>query len=246
MQKLANVSLSNRRLLTVVAISALLAAFFLIKLPAVRSTAAGPTILPILSPCTTAGITAAGLPQIPGTTVTLTATTTDCPTPEYRFLLLPPGTATWIFQTAYGSANTYAWDTTKATPGIWQIGVWARQTGTLARYNAYAISTVAVAIPYCTAESVQANADLTVATTIHVYASEIGCPTPFIEFWMLAPGSSTWVLAKPWFQDFGVNNRYDWDTIGLPRGPYQWGVWARQKGSGHRYDAYGIVTYWLT
>jgi len=45
-------------------------------------------------------------------------------------------------------------------------------------------------------------------------------------------------------RDYGVSS-WLWDTTGLPVGTYQVGVWARQIGSTHAYDAFNQTTFRL-
>jgi hypothetical protein len=72
--------------------------------------------------------------------VTLTATSAGCGTPEYEFWKLPPG-GSWTIIGAYPATNPFAWDTTGLAPGPYQVGVWARQTGSTNSYDSYAIIT---------------------------------------------------------------------------------------------------------
>jgi cell wall-associated protease len=80
-------------------------------------------------------------PNPPGTTVTFTATALGCNSPTYQYLVLAPGSSVWVTKQPFGPLNTYAWNTTGFTPGTWQIGVWARQTGSTAHYQSYAFVT---------------------------------------------------------------------------------------------------------
>ena len=246
MQKLVQPSLFNRRLVTVVAIAALLAAVFLFKLPALNGTAAVHTVLPILTRCSTADISADYQPQLAGTKVILTASSTGCDLPVYKFLLLAPGASTWAFITDYTSATTYSWDTTLVKTGTWQIGVWARDVRSLTKYDSYSISTVSVFVPFCTGANINKNVDTVTPSLIHVYGAAYGCPVAFIEFWMLAPGSSTWVLVRPYDIQAAATDHYDWDTTGAKRGQYELGLWGREQESTHSYDVYAIVTLTLT
>jgi hypothetical protein len=92
--------------------------------------------------CTSAGISAGpASPQAPGTTITFTATSTDCAIPQYEFWLLPPPGTTWSAKQAYGPTATFDWSTTGLPQGPYRVGVWARQIGSPNSYDSYAILT---------------------------------------------------------------------------------------------------------
>src|SRR5690348_11760794 len=60
-----------------------------------------------VTPCTTPTLTASpGSPQPAGTAITLTATTSGCASPAYRFWYRQPGYG-WSIVQDYGSANTF-------------------------------------------------------------------------------------------------------------------------------------------
>ena len=58
-------------------------------------------------------------------------------------------------------------------------------------------------------------------------ASECASPNPLYEFWMLAPGSSTWQLV----QAYSTNAAFSWSTLGNAPGTYRFTVWARDANS---------------
>ena len=66
-------------------------------------------------------------PQVPGTQITLSASSTGCPTPLYEFWVLPPG-GSWTIIGAYSTAATFTWDTTGLSPGAYELGVWAKDS----------------------------------------------------------------------------------------------------------------------
>jgi hypothetical protein len=252
MPELFRTSLPNRRLLSVLVLSALLAALVLVQGPVLhRKLAANraPAILPVLVLCTAAQIGGTpAQPAAPGQSVTLLAFSSTCDVPEYRYLLLAPGSSTWVFKTPYTSSNTYTWNTAGAQAGVWQIGVWARESGTAYRYNAYAISSYIIGVHYC--EGVEVFADTSspaaAGTPIGVFALPIDCKTPSYKFFEMVPGSSTWVLVADWALGCGAQGCYSWVTTGAQPGPYRWAVWVRDAGSTRRYDSYSMLTFWIT
>ena len=70
--------------------------------------------------------------------------------------------------------------------------------------------------------------------TVVVTASTSGCPNPLYEFWLLAPGSSTWTVA----QAYSTAGTFNWNTSGSAAGTYYISVWIRDAGSANSYDAY--------
>jgi len=188
--------------------------------------------------CTSASMSPGTVsPQAPGATVTFTATATTCTTPQFKFFLQPPG-GSWTAQTAFG-ANIWAWNTTGLTPGVYGVGVWARQTGSGAAYEAYWIGTYTLSIVTCNA------ATLSTATAspqapgamITFNATATRCPGAQFRFWMI-PHGGVWTMQR----DYGVAS-WLWNTTGLAPGVYELGVWARQPGSTSAYDAYGFTTF---
>jgi hypothetical protein len=182
------------------------------------------------TPCSSADLASGGLSGAPvGAAVTLTASSTGCVTPEYKFFLEPPA-GSWSAQTAYGS-DTWVWQTTHTTPlGTWGIGVWARDQGSTASYESYYIGTVTLTSDLCAPTSVQASGsgpfNLTASTS---------CPSPQYRFWMLPPGGS-WTIVQDWqsANTFTVNAT----TLGT----YELGVWVRSTYSSSAYDSYAITT----
>ena len=251
MPKLFSTSLSNRRVLSALVLGALLAALVLVQGPVLRGKLAvnrAPVTLPILVLCRAAQISStAQQPTNPGQAVTLTASASPCDLPEYRYMLLAPGSSTWVFKTAYTSSDTYIWNTVGAQPGVWQIGVWAREFGTTFRYNAYAIGTFLIGVHYC--EGVELTADtaspVAAHTLVHVlvFATPIDCQAPMFKFFEMVPGSSTWVVVADWGVISGAPR---WDIEGASAGLYRWAVWVRDPGSTRNYDSYAMFSFWIT
>jgi hypothetical protein len=172
-------------------------------------------------------------PQPVGATVTFTATSTGCvAAPEYRFVLsgAPVGT-TW-------GGNTWAWNTTGLKPGLYQVGVWVRSTGSTAGYESWWLGTYILTLGTCTSTQAMtlALSPVTPPAPVPFTGSASGCTNPEFRFWVEAPGGA-WTLKR----DYGSAN-WTWDTTGLATGTYQIGIWARQIGSANAYDAYNFAT----
>jgi hypothetical protein len=248
MQKILSMAPSNRRLWPLLAAAALLAALFLTQLPGLRGVAASPrpSSIAINVPCVSAAV--AGSPAQPAQpgigNVTLTATSSACTSPEYKFLVLAPGSSTWVFKTGYTVSSTYSWNTTGALQGVWQIGVWVRQSGSTASYQTYAIGTYSLLIPYCTSAAISIGSTVINNTLDLVQqATATGCDTPEFEWWELAPGASTWVMVQPYTLGTLGGLVFEID-LGTPLGAYRFSAHAKQSGSSHKYDTYVISTIW--
>jgi hypothetical protein len=189
-------------------------------------------------PCTSAALSASPVsPQASGTTVSLTASSTGCLNPEYKFWLLPPG-GSWTAQTGFGG-NAFTWNTTGFASGVYQIGVWARNIGSRASYEAYFIGTYTLSVLTCTAAdlSTVTPSPAVAGTLVTWTATATRCPGAQFRFWILPHGGS-WTMTR----DYGAAT-WIWNTTGLAAGTYEVGVWALQAGSTNTYDAYGITTF---
>jgi hypothetical protein len=247
MQKILSMAPSNRRLWPLLAAAALLAALFLTQLPGLRGVAASPrpSSIAINVPCDSASIVGSpAQPAQPGIgNVTLIASYSACSNPEFKFLVLAPGSSTWVFKTGYTVSSTYSWNTTGAVQGVWQIGVWVRQSGSTASYQTYAIGTYSLVTPYCTSAVMGITATATTTLDLSFTASATGCGTPEFEWWELAPGASTWVMVQPYTLGSGGGNLFQ-IVLGVPKGIYQFSAHAKQAGSSHKYDTYAVTTIW--
>jgi hypothetical protein len=191
--------------------------------------------------CTSASVSAyPSSPKLPATPVTLTATSTGCTPAQYKFWMLAPG-GSWTAQSTYGG-DTFTWRTAGSPPGVYQVGVWARQVTSTAPYEAYFIGTYTLLSPYCTAATISASlaSPQTAGTKITFTANPTGCGTPLFEFWELPRGRTGWVSLGP----YSGNPSVDWFASAAP-GAYRFGVWVKESGSPHSYDSYGIMTFWV-
>jgi cysteine-rich secretory family protein len=189
--------------------------------------------------CTSASIAPnVASPQTSGATITFTATATHCTTPQFEFFLQPPG-GSWNAQTAGFGANTWAWNTTGMAPGVYGVGVWARQTGAFNRYDSYWLGTFTLSNVTCTAATLSTPtvSPQAAGAVITFTAAATRCPSAQYRFWMV-PHGGVWTMQR----DYGAAT-WTWNTAGLAPGTYQLGVWARQPGSTNAYDAYGFTTF---
>jgi len=197
-------------------------------------------------------------PAKTGSLVTFSAAASSCSSPLYQFWVQAPGSSTWTVVQAYSTAATFRWNTTAKPSGTYRLSVWARDAssagsscGTLGCYDtfvpgtAYRLYSPCVSVSFTTLPPSSAKAGASVTIT----AGASGCSSPLYQFWILAPGSSTWQVA----QAYSAGATFTWNTAGKPAGTYRISVWARDAGSPGaftsglgRYDAYGVGPYTLT
>jgi hypothetical protein len=69
----------------------------------------------------------------------------------------------------------------------------------------------------------------TVGTSVTFTATAGGCPNPnpVYQFWVLAPGASSWTMV----QAYSTSNTFIWSTTGKAPGTYQIAVWVRDASS---------------
>jgi hypothetical protein len=104
-----------------------------------------------LTTCTSVTLTAVPASTAAhSTTVTFTAAAMNCPTaaPMYQFWTLAPGASAWVVARAYSATPTFAWSA-PATPGSYQIAVWARDASSSGAFsNTFGTWDVANSIGY--------------------------------------------------------------------------------------------------
>ncbi len=210
------------------------------------------------TPC--AAVTASAAPpspQVPGTTVTFTASASGCPHPVYQFWVLAPGSSTWTIAQAYSAGATLSWITTGKPGGLYRFSVWARDangTGvscsSLGCDDAFAAINYTLSSQSCTSVTASAAPASPQApgTPVTVTSVASGCSNPLYQFWILAPGASTWTIT----QAYSTNAAFNWTTTGKPGGAYHFSVWARDAGSSGTscnslgcLDAFAAINYTL-
>ncbi len=181
-------------------------------------------------------------PQVPGTQITLTAASTGCSNPLYEFWVLPPG-GSWTSLGPYGGSATFTWDTTGLAPGVYELGVWAKDaTSPTSTYDVSGTASYSIGRT-CAAVSLDAApAGLHVpGTQVALTAASSGCPTPLYEFWVLPPGGGWTSLVA-----YGAAATFTWNTTGLAPGLYELGVWTKDSESPtSNYDASATAAYAL-
>jgi len=182
--------------------------------------------------------TSPGSPQVPGTTVGLTATASCSGTPQYRFQVKAPNSS-WTVVQGYGTANTFSWNTTGLALGDYSLDVDVRNQGATAASEASASTTFTIANAACTTPTL--SSDLTspqgTGAVITFSATTTACPTPLFKFWIQTP-DATWTVR----QDYGVANTFKWAATG-PVGNYRVEVDVRDSTRPVTYDQFSVIPY---
>jgi hypothetical protein len=174
-----------------------------------------------------------------GAMITLTAHASGCPNPNtnYEFWVLAPGATAYQAVQPYSTTATYSWNTTGLIPGTYHVAVWARDassgggfSNSLGTFDAS--TSAAYTLTSCTAVSstVAPSSPRAPGTPVKVTAHASGCPNPnpLYEFWVLAPGASTYQVG----QAYSTSATFNWDTTGLAPGTYRIAVWVQDAASG--------------
>ena len=199
-------------------------------------------------------------PATAGTVVNVSARSAGCPHPNplFHFSVMAPGASAYTLARDYSTSNTYAWNTTGLVPGTYRFSVWVRDSGSggafgnaAGRWDAYDNATTysltgCASVTVTTSPGPPAPSGSSVGITAHAS----GCANPLFHFGIMAPGSSTYVVA----QDYSSKATYNWSTAGFAPGAYRLSVWVRDSASAGalgnsagRWDAYDNSTlYALT
>jgi len=185
-------------------------------------------------PCTSATVTPAKLSVAVGSTVSLTAASTGCASPEYEFWVLYPN-GTWNLKRGFGGP-TISWSTAGLATGAYTVHAWANQQGT--SWDAIGSAAVTLTNNCTTASLSPPTASQPAGSAVSLTASSSGCLIPRYEFWVQY-SNGVWFLK----QGFG-GSAFTWDTTGLVPGRYLVHAWVNSTGSGH--DAIGSATVTLS
>jgi hypothetical protein len=89
--------------------------------------------------CSSTALSAPAPPQAAGTAIAMSATSSRCGSAQYQFWVQTPA-GSWSVSQPYGGA-AWTWNTAGLAPGTYQVGVWARQSGSTSSYDSYFIRT---------------------------------------------------------------------------------------------------------
>jgi hypothetical protein len=167
-------------------------------------------------------------PQVPGTTINVTATPTGgVAAHQYKWLLFN-GTA-WSTLQDWGVGNVLAWTPADENPN-YRIGVWVRSAGNTADAAERAQSMLfPIVRPRLSALALSADrvAPQAPGTTTTFTATPTGGVGPYQYKWLVfdPAAPAAWLVR----QDWSVSNTFAWTPTVRNTG-YRVGVWARSAG----------------
>ncbi len=180
--------------------------------------------------CTGATITAAPpSPAGTGAHVTVTAGSSGCTNPHYRFWVQAPG-GSWTVAQDYSSAATFTWTTTGA-PGGYHLEADARAASS-GSYDA--VANMTYSLNACTSASLSPDhtSPQKPGATIVLTAGAVCAGTPQYRFWIRPPGGA-WAVV----QNYGTTATYIWNTTGKAVGSYGLEADVRNVGSTSSYES---------
>ena len=184
-------------------------------------------------------------PQPSGTPVTFTATATACHAPLYEWWVNKADVWTVVKDFAH-SSNTFAWNTTGLPNGTYQIGVWAKQTGSTKLHDAFAFITYTLVVvsgrTHCQAVNITPSplSPSDAGGTVKLTAAAISCNTPQYRWWV-RDITEVWHIVADYPTATSTYN------FSAPTpGTYLLGIWVRQAGSLSKYQAFSFITYTLS
>jgi len=191
-------------------------------------------------PCATPALSASPASRAgTGTTVTLSASTSGCPNPRYRFWIAAPGQP-WNVVQDYSSANTYSWSTTGAA-GTYRLEVDVRDQSSSVAYDQ--VRNLSYSLVGCSAARLSTNktSPQVHGTQITLTGSASCLGTPEYRFWV-RDLSGHWSIV----QDFSPANTYSWPTGTLAAGTYGLEVDVRDQGATAAYETVANLNFSIT
>jgi hypothetical protein len=177
-------------------------------------------------------------PGATGSTVVFTATTSGCPSPRYRFWVLPPG-GPWAIVQDYSASNTFSWSAT-GRMGSYGIEVDVRDASETVAYDA--VRNITYQLNGCSAAAISETPSGSAPHSTNVTLTGTAtCPgTATYRFWVKAPGGA-WTMVR----DYGASNTYIWAAPATP-GTYLLEVDVRDLGSTETWEQHANTSYILT
>ena len=192
------------------------------------TTTAGPCSTPALNASPTGSAAT-------GATATFTASTSGCPTPNYRFWVGQNGI--WRILQDYSAASTFSWNTAGYAPGTYGVEVDVRDQSTSVPYDR--LANLTYTLNGCTAAHLATDkASPQVYGTTVLLTGSATCPgTADYRFWVGRSG--IWKIV----QDYGPTSAFSWNTTGLSAGTYGLEVDVRDHGSTASYEAVANIYF---
>lgn len=161
-------------------------------------------------------------PQDVGTTVTWTASSSGCGSPQYKFFAKAPGSTSFSAFRDWSSTATADWDTAGKKAGTWTIQVKVRRAGTTTVDDS-ATATYELQSGgggggggACTDAGLAADpaSPQLIGAVVTWTASSSGCSSPEYKFLAKPPGSTSFSAFRNWSSTATA----DWDTTGRKAG----------------------------
>ena len=149
---------------------------------------------------------------------------------EYQFMAKVVPAGTFVIAQAYGPSAAWTWDTTGASPGIYEIQVFARSVGSTAAVEAINTLVYTLTVPAATGATLTPTPPSPVIVgdnVVFTASATSGTGTYQYQFWYRSVGAATFFMV----QDYGVGNTFTWRTSTESPGSYEWQVFARSTGS---------------
>ena len=205
------------------------------------------------SPCASATLTAS--PPSPQQTdtpssiasVTLTAGSSSCSSPLYRFVMRQAD-GSWIVTQDWSTAPTWVWQTggQNGVPGTYSFELWVKDTSSSAVYDTYADLAYTLSPPPATCTSATLGASPAspqpIGTpSVTLTAGGSSCANPLYRFVLQEPGGP-WKEVQAW----SPSNTFVWNTSALAGGTYELEVWVKDTSSVAMYDSAADLGFTLT
>src|SRR5712692_3375337 len=188
--------------------------------------------------CTNALISVApASPQGTGTKATVTAGSSGCASPQYRFWIQDPG-RDWSMVKDYSSASTYSWTGTGA-PGSYRLEVDVRANPNVS-YDSTANLTYV--LNPCSGAGLKADqaSPQQPGPSIVLTGSATCAGAAQYRFWIRPPGGAWGIV-----QDYGAVATYAWNTSGKPVGSYGLEVDVKNQGATASYETVANLDFAL-
>ncbi|MBT4197914.1 hypothetical protein [Desulfobacula sp.] len=177
-------------------------------------------------------------PQVIGSAINFTSVGVGG-TGDYEYEFRVKSGDTWSVVQDYSSTSTWQWDTVEAAAGTYYVGVYARNAGSTARYEAvgnmkFGLVELLTGVTFIS----DLSSPQVIGSAINFTAVGVG-GTGDYEYEFRVKSGDTWSVV----QDYSSTSTWQWDTAEAAAGTYYVGVYARNEGSTARYEAVGNMKF---
>jgi len=177
-------------------------------------------------------------PQVIGSAINFTSVGVGG-TGDYEYEFRVKSGDTWSVVQDYSSTSTWQWDTVEAAAGTYYVGVYARNAGSTARYEAvgnmkFGLVELLTGVTFIS----DLSSPQVIGSAINFTAVGVG-GTGDYEYEFRVKSGDTWSVV----QDYSSTSTWQWDTAEAATGTYYVGVYTRKAGSTARYEAVGNMKF---